>query len=291
MYHMTAKNTFFQEKKTLNIQGRIMDLSVPKVMGILNLTPDSFFDGGRHNELRAAMERTEQMLEEGADIIDIGAYSSRPNAEDISQDKEVDRLLPVLKEIRKAFPDAVLSIDTFRAEVARVAVSEGVHVINDISAGQLDPEMYKTVAALKVPYILMHMKGTPQTMQQHAHYDNLLNEVLDYFIKKVRELTDLGLVDIILDPGFGFSKTVAHNYELLNQLESLKMLGLPILAGVSRKTMIWKTLGITPDEALNGTTVLNTVALMKGARILRVHDVKAAAEAVKLVSQLNPNSL
>ena len=288
---MTAKNTFFQEKKTLNIHGRIMDLSVPKVMGILNLTPDSFFDGGRHNELRAALERTEQMLQEGADIIDVGAYSSRPNAEDISQEEELARLLPVLNEIRRAFPEAVLSVDTFRAEVARVAVSEGVHIINDISAGQLDPEMFKTAAALKVPYILMHMKGTPQTMQQHAHYDNVLNEVLDYFTKKVRELTDLGVVDIILDPGFGFSKTVAHNYELLNHLETLKMLGLPILAGVSRKTMIWKTLGITPAEALNGTTVLNTVALMKGARILRVHDVKAAAEAVKLVSQLNPNSL
>jgi len=287
---MTAKNTFFQEKKTLNIHGRIMDLSIPKVMGILNLTPDSFFDGGRHNELQTALKRTEQMLLEGADIIDIGAYSSRPNAQDISQHEEITRLLPVLKEIRKSFPDMVLSVDTFRAEVARVAVSEGVHIINDISAGQLDPEMFKTAASLKVPYILMHMKGSPQTMQQHAHYENLLSEVLDYFEKKVQELTELGVVDIILDPGFGFSKTVAHNYELLNQLETLKILGLPILAGVSRKTMIWKTLGITPDEALNGTTVLNTIALMKGARILRVHDVRAAVEAVKLVGQLNPNS-
>jgi dihydropteroate synthase len=288
---MTAKNTDFQEKKTLNVNGRLLDLSVPKVMGILNLTPDSFFDGGRHDTTDAATRRTEQMLKEGADLIDIGAYSSRPNAADISREEEIRRLLPTLRQIRKEFPETILSIDTFRAEVARVAVAEGVHIINDISAGQLDPEMFSTAAALKVPYILMHMRGTPQTMQQHTEYENVLNEVLDYFIIRVQELIALGVVDIVLDPGFGFSKTTAQNFELLNKLEVFRMLGFPILTGVSRKGMIWKTLDITPEEALNGTTVINTIALMKGSKILRVHDVKAASEAVRLVTCLNPNKL
>lgn len=284
---VTAKNTFFQQKKTLNINGRIMDLEIPKVMGILNLTPDSFFDGGRHNDQLSALRQTELMLAEGADILDIGAYSSRPNAVDISTEEEIARLLPALKAIRKAFPEAILSVDTFRAEVANIAVKEGVQIINDISAGQLDPKMFETVGRLKVPYILMHMKGTPQTMQQHTQYDHLLGDILSYFSQKVKELVDQGVVDIIIDPGFGFSKTTAQNFEVLNQLELFAMLGLPILTGVSRKGMIWKTLEITPAEALNGTTVVNTIALMKGAQILRVHDVKAATEAVRLVSRLN----
>jgi dihydropteroate synthase len=231
------------------------------------------------------------MLKEGADLIDIGAYSSRPNAVDISPEEEIARLLPALRQIRKEFPDTILSIDTFRSEVARVAVAEGVHIINDISAGQLDPEMFSTAASLRVPYILMHMRGTPQTMQQHTAYENVLNEVLDYFIIRIQELIALGVADIIIDPGFGFSKTTAQNFELLNKLEVFRMLGFPILTGVSRKGMIWKTLDITPEEALNGTTVINTIALMKGAKILRVHDVKAASEAVRLVTSLNPDKL
>lgn len=285
---MTAKNTDFQEKKSLNIGGRLLDLSVPRVMGILNLTPDSFFDGGRHHTTDAAMRQTELMLSEGADLIDIGAYSSRPNAEDISPAEELSRLLPALRQIRKEFPEAVLSVDTFRAEVARAAVGEGAQIINDISAGTLDPAMFKTAAELRVPYVLMHMRGTPQTMQQHTQYEHVLNEVLDYFISKVQHLVALGMVDIIIDPGFGFAKTTDQNFELLNKLEIFRMLGFPVLAGVSRKGMIWKTLGISPQDALNGTTVINTIALMKGAKILRVHDVKAAREAVELVSRLNP---
>ncbi len=284
---MTAKNTDFQEKKTLNIGGRLLDLSVPRVMGILNLTPDSFFDGGRHHTVDGALQQTERMLKEGADIIDLGAYSSRPNAEDISAEEELSRLIPALQQIRKEFPEAVLSVDTFRSEVARAAVAEGAQIINDISAGTLDPEMFKTTAGLKVPYILMHMRGTPQTMQSQTDYKNVLNEVLDYFITKVQHLITLGITDLIIDPGFGFAKTTAQNFELLNRLETFRMLGFPVLAGVSRKGMIWKTLEITPEEALNGTTVVNTIALMKGARILRVHDVKAAKEAVRLVSKLN----
>ena len=285
---MTAKNTDFQEKKSLNIGGRLLDLSVPRVMGILNLTPDSFFDGGRHHTTDAAMRQTGLMLREGADLIDIGAYSSRPNAEDISPAEELSRLLPALRQIRKEFPEAVLSVDTFRAEVARAAVGEGAQIINDISAGTLDPAMFETAAELRVPYILMHMRGTPQTMQQHTQYEHVLNEVLDYFISKVQHLVALGMVDIIIDPGFGFAKTTDQNFELLNKLEIFRMLGFPVLAGVSRKGMIWKTLGISPQDALNGTTVINTIALMKGAKILRVHDVKAAREAVELVSRLNP---
>lgn len=256
-------------------------------MGILNLTPDSFFDGGRHNNGRAAFQQAELMVREGADMIDIGAYSSRPKAADISEEEEINRLLPALRIIRKELPDAILSIDTFRAEVARIAVAEGVHIVNDISAGQLDPKMFETVARLKVPYILMHMKGTPQTMQQQTQYDDLMDDIMAYFLRKLKELSDLGVVDVILDPGFGFSKTTAQNFELLNKMELFNMVGLPLLAGMSRKGMIWKTLDISPQDALNGTTVVNTIALMKGARILRVHDVKPAVEAVKIVSQLN----
>lgn len=227
------------------------------------------------------------MLEEGAEMIDIGAYSSRPGAADISMQEETDRLLPVLQTLIREFPDLVISIDTFRSEVARMAVAEGAHIINDISGGELDAEMFRTVAELRVPYILMHMKGTPQTMQQQARYGNVVNEVLDYFAEKTGQLTGLGVKDIILDPGFGFAKTTEHNFHLLDKLETFKILDFPLLAGMSRKGMIWKTLEITPHEALNGTTVVNTIALMKGARILRVHDVKAAVEAVKIVSRLN----
>ena len=281
---MTDKNTFFQQKKTLNAAGRLLDLSTPLVMGIVNLTPDSFYAGSRNQPLHQALDKTGQMLEEGASIIDIGAYSSRPRAENIPEKEEVERLLPVLKAIAKEFPEAVISIDTFRSGVAKAAISEGAHIINDISAGELDSEMFQTIAKLNVPYILMHMKGTPQNMQEKAEYEDVFEEVSRYFVNKVSTLQELGVKDLVIDPGFGFAKKPKHSFELLSKLEQFQFLGLPILAGVSRKSMIYKTLGITAEEALNGTAVLNTVALMKGASILRVHDVKEAVEAVKLAS-------
>ena len=300
---MTAKNTDFHnnnrvlgnndtsgeipQKRTINVKGKLLDLSTPKVMGILNLTPDSFYDKGRNNGIEQALKRTETMLLEGAEFIDIGAYSSRPRAEDISPQEEQDRLLPVLKILVKEFPEAVISIDTFRASVAKAAINEGAHIINDISGGELDKKMFETVAALEVPYILMHMKGTPQNMQDNIQYDDVFLEVFQYFAEKISALQELGVKDIILDPGFGFAKKIKHSYELLSVMDQFKLLGLPILAGVSRKSMIYKPLEITAEEALNGTTVANTIALMKGAGILRVHDVKAAVEAVKIVSLLN----
>lgn len=283
---MTDKNTVFQQKYTLNVQGRLVDLSTPKVMGILNLTPDSFYDGGRNNSLTSALKKTEELLKDGADFIDIGAYSSRPMAENISASEELDRLIPVLKELVKEFPEAMISIDTFRASVANAAVQEGAHIINDIGGGELDKEMFSTIGRLKVPYILMHMKGTPQTMLENIHYDDVFLEVFGYLADRVQELLALGVKDIILDPGFGFAKNAQHNYELLSRLDQFRLLTHPILAGVSRKGMIYRTLGITAEESLNGTTVANTIALMKGASILRVHDVKAAVEAVKIVGQL-----
>lgn len=284
---MTDKNTVFHQNKTLNIGGSLIDLSIPKVMGILNLTPDSFYDGGRYSRADAALQRVEQMLAEGADFIDVGAYSSRPGAADISPEEETYRLIPVIRMILRQFPDALISIDTFRSEVAKTALDNGAHIINDISAGGLDVHMYRTVAEYNVPYIIMHMKGSPQTMQQQASYSDVFNEVLDYFIYKISVLKELGVKDLIIDPGFGFSKNTVHNYSLLNRLDEFKILGLPLLTGFSRKSMIWKTLEISAHEALNGTTVLNTIALLKGTGILRVHDVKPAVEAIKLISELN----
>lgn len=274
------------QKKTINIGGNLIDLSVPKVMGILNLTPDSFYDGGKYNTAQNALTQTEKMLTEGADFIDIGAYSSRPRAEHITQEEELERLIPIIKLVKKQFNNAVISVDTFRAAVVKQAVAEGAQIINDTSAGEMDVNMFETVARLRVPYILMHMKGTPQTMQQNPQYTDVLIEVCDYFLPKIKRLTELGAIDLIIDPGFGFAKTMDHNYELFGKLEMLKILGVPIMVGVSRKSMVYKPLGTTAAEALNGTTVLNTVALMKGAGILRVHDVKQAVEAVKLVSQV-----
>jgi len=259
---MTDKNTFFQQKKTLNAAGRLLDLSTPLVMGIVNLTPDSFYAGSRNQPMHQVLDKTGQMLEEGASIIDIGAYSSRPRAENIPEKEEVERLLPVLKAIAKEFPEAVISIDTFRSGVAKAAISEGAHIINDISAGELDSEMFQTIAKLNVPYILMHMKGTPQNMQEKAEYEDVFEEVSRYFVNKVSTLQELGVKDLVIDPGFGFAKKPKHSFELLSKLEQFQFLGLPILAGVSRKSMIYKTLGITTEEALNGTAVLNTVALM-----------------------------
>jgi dihydropteroate synthase len=272
--------------KYINVNGRLLDLSYPQVMGILNVTPDSFYAGCRAETEIAIADRARQILEEGASIIDIGAYSSRPNAEHISAEEELNRLRPALKILNKNHPDAIISVDTFRADVAEVCVKEyGVAIINDIAGGEMDKKMFNTVANLQVPYIMMHMQGTPQDMQLTPHYDNILKDTFLYFAEKVQKLRDNGLNDIILDPGFGFGKTLDHNYELLSHLEEFSIFELPLLVGVSRKSMITKLLGITSDEALNGTTILNTIALEKGADILRVHDVKEAVQVVKIVEK------
>jgi len=269
----------------------LMDLSTPKIMGILNITPDSFFPGSRTTTVEGILKRTETMLAEGADFIDIGAYSSRPGATDISVTEERERLTPAIKAILKEFPQAILSADTFRAEVARAAIGEGAHIINDISGGELDAAMFSTVAELKVPYILMHMKGTPQNMKELTDYDHIFGEILLYFSSKMQRLKELGVKDVIIDPGFGFAKTIEQNFYLLNNFERFSLLGIPVLAGLSRKSMIWKTLGIKSEDALNGTSVLNTIALTKGADILRVHDVKAALETVQLIRTIGSSNL
>ena len=272
---------------TINVGGKLMDLSEPQVMGILNITPDSFYSESRKNTEEEIAGRVNAILAEGGSIIDVGAYSSRPGADNISAEEEKDRLRGALQILRRTAPEAVVSVDTFRADVARMCVEEyGVQIINDISGGQLDPQMFETVAALGVPYVLMHMKGNPQTMQQEPHYEDLLTEMLQYFGSKVQRLHELGVKDIILDPGFGFAKTMDHNYELMNRLQDLSVLELPLLVGVSRKSMIYKLLDSTPEGALNGTSVLNTLALLKGASILRVHDVKAAVEVVQIVKKM-----
>ena len=275
------------QSKYINVNGFLLDLSSPCVMGILNVTPDSFYAGSRMQTEIDITHRIEQIVGEGAGIIDVGAYSSRPNAENVSPAEEMERLRMGLGILRKVQPDAVVSVDTFRADVARMCVEEyGVAIINDIAAGEMDGDMFRTVADLNVPYIMMHMQGTPQNMQQNPHYDNLLKEVFMYFTRKVQQLRDLGVKDIILDQGFGFGKTVEHNYELLAHLEEFRIFELPLLAGVSRKSMIYRLLGTTPQEALNGTTVLDTICLLKGADILRVHDVREAVETVKIVEAM-----
>ncbi|RGV38835.1 dihydropteroate synthase [Bacteroides clarus] len=275
------------QSKYINVNGFLLDLSSPCVMGILNVTPDSFYAGSRMQTEIDITHRIEQIVGEGAGIIDVGAYSSRSNAENVSPAEEMERLRMGLGILRKVQPDAVVSVDTFRADVARMCVEEyGVAIINDIAAGEMDGDMFRTVADLNVPYIMMHMQGTPQNMQQNPHYDNLLKEVFMYFARKAQQLRDLGVKDIILDPGFGFGKTVEHNYELLAHLEEFRIFELPLLAGVSRKSMIYRLLGTTPQEALNGTTVLDTICLLKGADILRVHDVREAVETVKIVEAM-----
>lgn len=274
----------------INVNGSLLDLSQPRVMGILNVTPDSFYAGSRTQTEAEIVRRVKQIVSEGAAIIDIGAYSSRSNADNVSAREEMERLRMGLKILFEIQPDAVVSVDTFRADVARMCVEEyGVAIINDIAAGEMDTDMFHTVAALNVPYIMMHMQGTPQSMQQHPHYDNLLKEVFLYFARKVQQLRDLGVKDIILDPGFGFGKTMEHNYELLSHLEEFRIFELPLLVGVSRKSMIYRLLDITPQEALNGTTVLDTICLLKGADILRVHDVKEAVETVRIVQAMRNN--
>jgi dihydropteroate synthase len=277
-----AKDTFFHKKVTLNAGGKLIDISSAKVMGIINITPDSFYADSRKQCVDDALQQAGKMLADGAAFLDIGAYSSRPGAVDISVAEEIDRLVPVVEAIALAYPEAVMSVDTFRSQVADAAIKGGAHIINDISGGTLDADMFATVARLQVPYILMHMKGTPQNMMQMAQYDDVFTEVLDYFVSLYQQLRQLGVHDVIIDPGFGFAKKPEHNYALMNRLHDFDILGLPLLVGISRKKMIYGLLGGSAIDALNGTTVLNTIGLMKGANILRVHDVKEAVEAVKI---------
>jgi dihydropteroate synthase len=283
------ENNFFSTNKTLNLNGRLIDLHTPRIMGILNVTPDSFYDGNRYTSDASILKQVEKMLADGATFIDVGGYSTRPGAEEITAEEEQKRVLKAVKNIAHEFPDAFISIDTFRSEVVRAAVDAGAHLVNDVSGGSLDDAMFKTVAELKVPYILMHMRGTPKTMTQFTVYENLVKDIIDFFHEKISMLQQLGVKDIIVDPGFGFAKTADQNFELLSRLDHFNILGKPVLAGLSRKSMIWRTLGITPEEALNGTTSLNTVALLKGASLLRAHDVKQAAEAIKLIGKILPD--
>ncbi|NBT86994.1 MAG: dihydropteroate synthase [Flavobacteriaceae bacterium] len=271
---------------TINCAGTLIDLNTPRVMGILNQTPDSFYDGGRYSNPKAVLDQVEQMLFNGASFIDIGGYSSRPGATDVSEQEELDRVIPTIKAVVKAFPDAVISIDTFRSGVAKVAIEEGAAMINDISGGDRDPEIYQVAAGHQVPYILMHMRGTPLTMTTLTDYDNVVMEVAQDLAKKLKQIRPYGVNDLIVDPGFGFAKNLEQNYSLLGKLDHLKLLNAPILVGLSRKSMIYKLLQTDPENALNGTTAANTIALLKGASILRVHDVAPAMEVVKLVGAL-----
>jgi dihydropteroate synthase len=283
-----AENKLFYTNRTLNIRGQLIHLDSPQIMAILNVTPDSFYDGGRYDSDTAILTQTEKMIKAGATFIDVGGYSSRPGASDIGVDEEIRRVSKAFQLITKNFPDAILSVDTFRSQVAEAAVQEGAAMVNDIAAGALDPKMFSTVARLRVPYVLMHMRGDPKTMTHLTAYENLLKEVADYFHLKIHQLQTMGVRDIIIDPGFGFAKTRDQSFQLLNSLEYLKVFNTPVLVGLSRKSMIWKTLSISPNDALNGTTCLNTIALLKGASILRVHDVQEAAEVCELVRMLKP---
>lgn len=278
----TVQDTFFLKKKSINCDGKIVNLDEPLVMGILNATPDSFFDGGKHTDEKNIIAFVKQQLADGAAIIDVGGYSSKPEAAEVSEKEELNRVIPVIRLLKQEFKDIVISIDTFRSQVAQEAVKHGATIINDIAAGELDNKMFDVVAELNVSYIMMHMQGTPQTMQKNPTYRNVTKEVMNYFAEKVNVLHQKGVNDIILDPGFGFGKTLEHNYQLLKELNYLNWFELPILVGLSRKSMITKALNISSKEALNGTTILNTLALTKGANILRVHDVKEANEVVKL---------
>ncbi len=283
------QSKIFSVNKTLNIRGKIIDLSTPKVMGILNVTPDSFYAGSRHTDDPSISRQVEKMMLEGADFIDVGGYSTRPGAEEITVDEELKRVLPAIKIIVKNFPNAIISVDTFRSAVAKQVIESGAAMINDVAGGELDSTMAKTVASLKVPYIVMHMRGTPQTMAQQNDYQNLVKEVVDYFHQKISNLQQLGVADIFVDPGFGFAKTATQSFELLHALDHLQILSKPIVAGLSRKSMIWRTLKTDPENALNGTTALNTIALLKGTSILRVHDVREAKEVIALLAFLNPD--
>ena len=272
---------------TINCKGKLIDLSTPKVMGILNVTPDSFFDGGRYKDESSILNQVENMLNQGATFIDIGAYSSRPNAPFVSEDEELQRILPIIKLLANTFPNINISVDTFRSAIAKATIEAGGALINDISAGFLDENMLQTIANLHVPYIMMHMRGTPQTMQTLTEYDNLVKDINFYFSERIAKARALGIIDLVLDPGFGFAKTLDQNFELLNKFELLNITELPLLAGISRKSMIYKTLDTTANDALNGTTALHMIALQKGAKILRVHDVKEAQECITLYNKLH----
>lgn len=280
---MDSKDTIFSGKLTINCKGRLIDLNTPRVMGILNCTPDSFYDGGCYNTEKEISLRAEEIISEGADIIDVGACSTRPGAALVSAEEEKTRLVLALKTIRKGFPDAIVSVDTYRAELATYAANEfGIQIINDISSGLLDEQMIPAIGRLRIPYIMMHMQGTPQNMQHNPEYSDVTRDVLAFFVQRIALARQHGIDDIIIDPGFGFGKTMENNFNLLRELRLFEMFGFPVLAGLSRKSMIWKSLQITSGRSLNGTTVLNTLALQQGARILRVHDVKEAVETVKL---------
>ena len=288
---MGNKDTLFSEKYLINCRGNLLDLSIPRVMGVINVTPDSFYHGSRLTTGEMVKQQVEKMVSEGADMIDVGGYSSRPGAEHIPEDEELGRILPALELIRRDYPDLVISVDTFRPAVARRVVGEyGVDIINDISAGEMGEAMFETIAELNVPYVMMHMKGTPQDMKEKARYDDMMKEITRYFSARLDQLRRIGVNDIILDPGFGFGKTIDHNYQLLNRLDELKIFGLPLLVGLSRKSMIYKVLEYEPGQALNGTTVLNTLALSKGANILRVHDVREAREVITLKERMDRSS-
>ena len=287
---MSNKNTLFPQTHTLNIRGKLFVLNTPKVMGILNVTPNSFYDGGKLKTDKDILLLAEKMITEGADFIDIGGMSTKPNAEEISVTEELKRVLPVIQLLQQNFPATILSLDTYRAVVAKAGIEAGVGIINDISAGMFDNDMFQIVAAHQVPYIMMHIQGTPQTMQQNPQYENVVQEVLQYFIQKTAAAQQTGINDIIIDVGFGFGKTLAHNYTLLKYLNDLSILNKPLLVGLSRKSMICKLLEVKPSEALNGTTALNTLALLNGAAILRVHDVKEAKEVIKIAEFYRNNS-
>lgn len=283
---MSGQNTAIQTKRTINCRGKLIDISTPKVMGIINLTPDSFYDGGKLTNRDAILKLAEKQLKEGATFLDLGAVSTRPKAEMVPEDEERKRLLSAVEALRKAFPETIISVDTFRAKIAEEAVASGADIINDISGGELDQAMFETIAKLRVPYILMHMQGTPETMQQNPTYADVTREVIQFMMDRVLRLQALGVHDIIIDPGFGFGKSVDHNFQLLRKLNQFSILGHPLLVGLSRKSMINKVLRIAPENALNGTTALHMAALERGAKVLRVHDVQAAVECVKLSLQL-----
>lgn len=284
---MNPKDTVFYQKKTLQVNGDLLDLSTPKLMGVVNVTPDSFYDGGKHMMLQQAIDTAATMLKNGADIIDFGGYSTRPGADDVSVEEEKSRVIPVIEAFAKQFPSAIISIDSFRHEVAEKALAAGASIVNDVSGGTLDDNMFSFIGAAKVPYILTHMRGTPATMKTFTSYNHLLTDVVEELSEKMNQLLAMDVNDVIIDPGFGFAKTISQNYELLNNLSYFKILEAPLLIGVSRKSMIYKTLNIAAADALNGTTALHMAALLNGATMLRVHDVKEAKEVITLYNQLN----
>jgi dihydropteroate synthase len=283
MQNSSVEDTYFGSISSIRVGDKLLDLSIPVVMGILNATPDSFYEGSRENTVSGALEKAREMVTAGAKIIDVGGYSTRPGADDISADEEASRVIPIIRALQVEFPEILISVDTFRSTVAEDAIHAGADIINDVSGFEIDPAIIEVAAKYKVPYILMHMRGTPKTMQSLTEYDNLFKDISLYFSQKIERLKEVGLKDVILDPGFGFAKTIEQNHHLLRNLEALQLFGFPVLAGLSRKSMIYKKLGITPEESLNGTIALNAIALQKGAKILRVHDVKEAVELIQLL--------